>query len=177
MRIPLNDSVSTFNHPKWWRNLWKNILKPIWSYEQESDCTKLRPSLDAYTEALETEWTHRKLISMNQSYNNQALTTRLGNQYICFTYNAQANSWASPATAAANPTSTLNRSNCAKESGNTALLKSLGKLSEAAMGEDLNMAQRILGEMRHCSAWCRLQEISNKKCENRTEWMQRRSLA
>jgi len=32
------------------------------------------------------------------------------------------------------------------ESGNTALLKSLGKLSEAAMGEDLNMAQRILGQ-------------------------------
>lgn len=59
------------------------------------------------------------------------------------------------------------------------MLKSLGKLSEAAMGEDLNMAQRILGEMRHCSRMM-LQEISNKNVrmeQNRTERMQRRSLA
>ena len=76
MRVPLNDSVSTFNHSQVVEEFVEEHPKTYLVIWTRLDCTKLRPSLDAYTEAPDTEWKHRKLISMNQSYNNQALTTR-----------------------------------------------------------------------------------------------------
>ncbi len=154
--------------------MWKNILKPIWSYEKDHTAPWIWDWMQRGQDQawmliqkllIATDWKHRKLISMNQFLNNQVLTSLYASPMV-----PKLTPLGIPCHHSWEPyIDRSNRSNCAKESGNTALLKSLGKLSEAAVGEDLNMAQRILGEMGHCSAWCCLQEMSNSKCEKRTE--------